>query len=231
MIKEAINKVLEMAAPNLVEAHDGSYSDKKLERICVPKAAQLEFSTLDSLVEFIKAGDERANYEIIQIVAPTTVRLMSKLNFDQEREVYAEVTPIIPKFQFDHFIDLESFNIGIQAKFQDDSAGHKSVILQVAGNYNEENGVQVADDGVTQGVTIKQGVRMSNVAVPNPVTLRPIRTFIEVEQPESKFVFRMKEGGRAALFEADGKAWHIEAVCSIKNYLKEKLGDDITILA
>ena len=45
---------------------------------------------------------------------------------------------------------------------------------------------------------------MADVKVPNPVTLRPFRTFIEVEQPESKFIFRMREGGRCAIFEADG---------------------------
>ncbi|MEB9782308.1 hypothetical protein P4K16_30685, partial [Bacillus cereus] len=61
----------------------------------------------------------------------------------------------------------------------------------------------------------------------NPVQLSPYRTFVEVEQPESKFVFRMREGARCGLFEADGGAWKLEAMNNIKEYLKEALAQEI----
>jgi len=64
------------------------------------------------------------------------------------------------------------------------------------------------------------------VAVPNPVTLRPYRTFSEVEQPASQFVFRMKTGGSSpscALFNADGGAWALEAIENIKRWLSDRL--------
>ena len=66
-----------------------------------------------------------------------------------------------------------------------------------------------------------------NAIVPNPVILRPYRTFPEVEQPASSFIFRMKEndGVCCALFEADGGAWKNEAMRNIKEYLKENLCD------
>ncbi|MEB9776454.1 hypothetical protein P4K25_31445, partial [Bacillus cereus] len=66
-----------------------------------------------------------------------------------------------------------------------------------------------------------------NAKVPNPVQLSPYRTFVEVEQPESKFVFRMREGARCGLFEADGGAWKLEAMNNIKEYLKEALAQEI----
>ncbi|WP_235888509.1 RusA family crossover junction endodeoxyribonuclease [Streptococcus pneumoniae] len=60
---------------------------------------------------------------------------------------------------------------------------------------------------------------------PNPVTLRPYRTFSEVEQPASLFVFRIDKQANMALFEADGKRWVADAVGNIAAYLKEQLAD------
>ena len=74
---------------------------------------------------------------------------------------------------------------------------------------------------------------LDNILDPNPVTLRPYRTFNEVEQPASQFVFRINKLANLALFEADGGKWKLEAVESIANYLKNELASNkkITILA
>lgn len=76
--------------------------------------------------------------------------------------------------------------------------------------------------------------------IPNPVRLIPYRTFLEVEQPESEFVFRITEGrGGAPAFKlvaADGGRWEAVAVDNVKSYLMEALADipnreQITIIA
>ena len=63
--------------------------------------------------------------------------------------------------------------------------------------------------------------------MPNPVTLCPFRTFVEVKQPESRFVFRMRQsegrGVECAVFEADGGAWKNAAMSNVKEYLKKEL--------
>ena len=83
------------------------------------------------------------------------------------------------------------------------------------------------DDGVTQKATVKKGINgKEDAVVPNPVNLRPYRTFTEVEQPESEFVFRMKQSDHdvcCALFEADGGAWKREAMKKVKEYLEFEL--------
>lgn len=63
--------------------------------------------------------------------------------------------------------------------------------------------------------------------VPNPVNLIPYRTFLEVQQPASDFIFRMKSscGVQCAILEADGGAWKNEAMNNIKEYLKNALAD------
>ena len=75
----------------------------------------------------------------------------------------------------------------------------------------DEKGVASADD----------------VIVPNPVELAPYRTFLEVEQPSSSFIFRMKNGPRGAIFEADGGAWRNQAILNIKEYLTKELAGEI----
>jgi len=75
-------------------------------------------------------------------------------------------------------------------------------------------------------------LQIPNIKVPNPVVLAPFRTFREIAQPESKFVFRMQQGPRCALFEADGGAWRLEAMKRSKAYLEEELeGLEIPIIS
>lgn len=97
------------------------------------------------------------------------------------------------------------------------------------------------DDGVSQQAIIKTGVTTKDAAfVPNPVSLIPYRTFLEVPQPASDFVFRISEGrGGAPAFKlvaADGGLWKSQAVDNVKNYLVKALADvpdreKITIIA
>jgi len=72
----------------------------------------------------------------------------------------------------------------------------------------------------------------------NPIRLRPYRTFREIEQPASLFVLRLQKGRdgelpRAALFEADGGQWKLEACQAIKHWLDMELylHERITVLA
>ena len=100
--------------------------------------------------------------------------------------------------------------------------------MQGVGNLTEDAVRTMTDDGVSQVTAVRTGVAtVADVKVPNPVSLRPFRTFIEVDQPESRFIFRMREGGRCAIFEADGGAWKLEAKKNIYNYLAEQLEENI----
>ena len=65
--------------------------------------------------------------------------------------------------------------------------------------------------------------------VPSPCTLRPYRTFVEIDQPTSRFIFRMEQGREqtvnAAIIEADGGAWKLKAIQNIIDYLEYALAD------
>lgn len=187
----------------------------------------IEINTLTGLIEYINSETDRAKDRlIVQVVNEKKVKLQGKLAADGSREVLAIANAIVPSFSFGKFYDTENMNIALQSQFVINE--HQQVLLKVIGNIAENNISEESDDGVSQAVTIKQGVASKvNVKVPNPVELAPYRTFLEVEQPTSKFVFRMKEGPSAAIFEADGGAWRNEAIRNIYEYLYHQLEENI----
>ena len=46
---------------------------------------------------------------------------------------------------------------------------------------------------------------------------------MEVEQPESEFLLRIREDGAIGLFEADGGMWKVKAKETIRAYFEEQL--------
>ena len=237
MIKKALEYINELKAPALNRIDEQVYSDKPLHRISYnPKAEPLELNTLSSLVDYIKAGlDDRAE-SFIHIKSPTRIEMVSKLDDERDREKLVVVNALVPDFSFNRFIEHESFCINLQSKFLDHPNNQdKALLLKFAGTVEAGTIAEYGDDGVTQKATVKTGIVSKGEAlVPSPVSLKPYRTFIEVDQPLSSFIFRMKQdkydGIQCALFEADGGAWKIEAMKNIKAYLEEQLADAAGII-
>lgn len=185
---------------------------------------RLDVHTLSGLVDYIESGVDRDSTErlILEIYNERHVNLYSLLKADGSRSELATANAIVPDFNYGRFMDMEEFNIALQSKFK--SNHDREILLQVVGNVADENVGQASDDGVSQSMTIKQGISSkAQVKVPNPVVLAPYRTFLEVEQPESQFIFRMEKGPQGAIFEADGGAWRNEAIKRIREYLENEL--------
>lgn len=208
----------------LVETEKGLFSKTRLERVEVPQIDTLEVSNLTSVIDFMKANiDGVQDKLLIQVSSPRTVRLLTPLDVDRNRQEILRAVAILPdNIIYDRFIDTERFNIMLQSGFADNK--DKKLLLKFTGLIRDEAVKETGDDGVSQAVTIKTGVAsVGEAVVPNPVVLAPYRTFPEIEQVESKFIFRMQEGPYAALYEADGGAWKNEAMRRIKEYLVENL--------
>lgn len=218
----------------IVKLDQGTFTKESLSRVKEAKASVLTVSTLTGLVDYIKSDlDKLPEKLLIQVISPREVALYSPLNADREREQYISAEAILPdNVVYDRFIGTEQFNTMLQSAFVD--VGTKSALLKYTGLIQDEAVKTTGDDGVSQQVTVKTGVAsVGQAIVPNPVELAPYRTFPEVEQPISKFIFRMQEGPRAALYEADGGAWRNKAILSIKEYLQEELKEleNIEIIA
>ena len=229
MIKEALQYIVGLGKAEEHVINGACYSDKPLHRIDTyyPKADAIEMHTLTSLVDYIKSEvDEMPPRMIVEVKSPTEVELYSQLDPNRDRESLVVASARVPGFEFDRFVEHEKFCINLQSKFipSDD----RELILKFAGTVEAGSVSEYGDDGVTQKATIKTGLASKGDAiVPNPVCLRPYRTFLEVEQPESAFVFRMKQDSygsvMCAIFEADGGAWKMDATQVIKEYLQREL--------
>ena len=206
----------------------------------------LETSTLSSIVDYFRGDPDKVlagdKHYIIHISSISQVYVYSQVSEELERHNLLYVRANLPDgFPFGRYMDLEQFNIMLQSQFLDTE--DRAKLLALTGNVVDESVKSYGDDGVSQKATVKSGVTsLTDVKVPNPVVLKPFRTFAEAEQPTSKFIFRLRKdnaGVTAALFEADGGAWKVQAIANIADYLDEHLTnalndswrDRITILA
>ena len=232
MIKKALEYLIELGGANLIEVEGRKYADKELDPVKPPLVPTLEVHSLESIVTYIKEiGDAECRFEgeplLVQIENHAAVSIKSlALEVWQEREIFMRATAETPVFKSGVYHDAENFNIALQSMFlQNDD---RDIMLKVVGNLKDEAVRNTADDGVSQVTTVRTGIAsVSEVKVPNPVTLRPYRTFLEVDQKDSKFIFRMREGGACALFEADGGAWKLDAQNAVYEYLEDRLKEEI----
>lgn len=228
MIKDAIEYIVGLGNLEVRYENGQTYSNQKLYLIEEPIAQPIQVRSLDGLIQYIKSDYDHLGPSLIHIKSPTEVVVMDNLNDDKNRNYYIEANAMIPDFPFGRWIDSENFIIKLQSCFVKNN--DRDIMLKVVGNIKEENVNTYGDDGVSQSVVAKTGVAtVADVVVPNPVNLKPYRTFVEVEQPESEFIFRMQNGPQCALFEADGGAWKLEAMRNIKNYLAEALKEEIEL--
>lgn len=237
MIKEAIEKILELDGPKVVGIADPDipgltrdYTERPLHQIKSPVPSPLKVSTLKGFCDYLNSGTDKVypNFipELVLIHGHDQVSAVTSL----EIKGATRSTIIIGKcmdydFSFAKAYDLESFIVGLQSCFV--KTNTRDTLLSVVSALKIEKGATIKDDGVSQVVQTQSGVsRVANIALPNPVTLKPFRTFLDIDQPESEFIFRINEtngGVSCRLIEADGGAWKVTAVEAIKSYLKENI--------
>lgn len=223
MLKDFVQFLLDLKRPETVEALGNTYSTRSLHRLNVEHDVDtINIQSLSGLVDYIRSNFDHDRPLMIHVESPTKVNVFDALNDVNDRRTYITSKALLPNIRFEQFMSREAFNIMLQSCFVSNS--EKEKVLQVIASIVEENSITQSDDGVTQRVTAKQGIATVGIEnIPNPVSLKPFRTFVEVIQPESSFILRLREGGQVALFEADGGAWELNAMHSIKDYLEENL--------
>ncbi|WML38679.1 hypothetical protein RCG19_15940 [Neobacillus sp. OS1-2] len=229
MIKDALQYLINLGNVETKEIGTQTFSTQKLHLVPADRPNALSVRSLTGLIDYLISGfdaDPLGEAKMVHVVSPTEVIAFSSFNRDYERNDYIKASAMLPSFSFDRWYDSEEFNIKLQSAFVANE--DRNIMLQVVGNIREENVRTVGDDGVSQAVQAKVGIAtVGTVQVPNPVILAPFRTFVEVGQPESEFIFRMKNGPSCALFEADGGAWKLAAMKNIKEFLQGALESEI----
>ncbi|MFH5187144.1 hypothetical protein ACHHV8_33680 [Paenibacillus sp. TAB 01] len=236
MIKEAIDKILSLSkhtAPiQTVDINGQTYTSAELTKIKTPLIGNIEVHNLSGIVEYLLSDFDSRLPVIVHVISPTEVHVLTGLNGNLDRSTLIKATALLPRIRFNEYADLESFNVMLQSCFVPGSIeelrNDRESVLKLVGNVKDEQVMSYGDDGISQSVAAKTGVAtVENVAVPNPVYLKPFRTFVEIEQPLSAFVLRMRKGPEVALFEADGGAWKVVAIQRIKEFLFANLRERV----
>jgi hypothetical protein len=245
LIAEAIAKILGLAPPNIQKFGDLSYSDKKIDLIQPPIPSALDVSDLEALSDLCEAKFDGLEVDdvLFHIETPERVELFAKEadSYGRIRQYAVAVHNAVEPFKFGQWYGPEAFAIQAQIGFQrvkvenDDGSFAKDLdyVLDIASKITAERAVENADDGIAQRVALRQGVQLKGEdKLRGRVNLAPFRTFTEVDQPLSEFLFRARytdNGVQLALFEADGGRWKTAAKKAIKEWLQDTIADAVVI--
>lgn len=224
-----IERIVTENKVQVIEANGRTFATKDLVEIMPRKdvAKEIRFSDLSSIVEIVKREMERFVLPIyINIETEKSVSVITSLDTEKEREKPYSAVAEGSRFNFGSGYDYERFVIAIRSQFI--QTPNTANLLQLLKKVSNIESVETSDDGITQSVVAKQGAMLaSDVKISPIIRLAPFRTFIEVEQPDSDFLFRISDRNVFALYEADGGAWKIKAKKNIRAFFEAALGDEI----
>lgn len=238
MLKELYDRIQETAQPQIVEIGGVTYLVSQNGEISefYPKAIlpdTLPLNSLDALVQLVKTEfsyrleeDRTALY--ITIPDHLTVRCFGHPDYEQRavRPVYYEANATdVPGWDERVQLPFEEMQIALRTRFQEtaDTPYIQKLLTEIS------TGAKITfnDNGVATTVVTKKGIDLQNNETIRPIiTLRPYRTFQEIDQPESVFLIRINERG-ISFIEADGGMWKLKARETIKAFLEDKLANEI----
>lgn len=226
MLKECIEKILSLAPPMKIEVNKRTYYDKGLVAVKEPLDDAESVSTLTGFTELLDSTLNRYVADECYVNVESHKRvILSELACDiwgaRQQHLVAELPDGLQSFQFNQFLPRESFVIALMSLFAE-TPDREAILRQVSSIAGTDVSLN-EDDGISQTVTVKSGVALKNTEiVKRIVSLAPYRTFREVEQPTSSFIFRVRKGSDGptlGLFEADGGKWRLDAVQNIKAWI------------
>lgn len=246
MIREAIDKILGLAAPTyhkVIDAlgREATYSSTPVHEVKASApavSANVQVFTLAALADLVRAGLEGGDFPknaFFHIADERTVELVARETDPYGRRIcFIKAAPVpFEVFRFGQWMPQEEFVIAFSSRFED--GADKDKVLAIASSLTNEATSLSEDNGFAQKVTVKAGLRQKESLTIEPkVKLAPFRTFPEIPQPESEFVFRAKANGEGVphlmLVEADGGAWKVDAIQTIQRRI-ETFNLNIPIIA
>lgn len=204
-----------------------AYANKPMTEFAREKnyADEIPLTSLRSICTMVCQEKDKTDEKIfVRVVSPTDVRVFTGLDEDRKREHFYRCCADTPRISVNQAQSYQHAIIELRSLYipNDGSA----YLLRLLSSISEESKVVSSDNGVTQTVEAKKGINLSEqVPIEPRVILRPFRTFIEVDQPESEFLLRLEEGSRVALWEADGGVWKLEATRNVAAYFETELAD------
>lgn len=236
MLKELFDRIQEAAAPKtetvdgvpFIYSSDGSYAQIKPD-LEYPETIKL--NSLDALVKLVRTEateDDAPLY--ITIPSPTCVRCFGQPDPElrYHRKFYYEANATdVPGWDAKSQLGFEEAQIALRTRFQE--TADTAYAMKLLSDISCGAKVVYNDNGIATTITTQKGVALQTNAQIRPlVTLKPYRTFQEVEQPESIFLIRINDRG-ISFTEADGGMWRLAARKTIKEYIEQRLDEEVAV--
>ena len=221
MLAKMIDKIVSLKETKTFEIGGQTYTDGHLTRIPphVDRPEAISVSGLDGVCKLIRTELEKVGTTImVQAKSYKSVEVMTTYLPDFSRNILYRAEADAPGI-YTGFRSREVALIELRSLFIPNEG--TAYLLDLLGRMTDEKSVRTNDNGVTQTVEARQGVSLNAMVDVKPrVMLRPFRTFLEVEQPESEFLLRVDPEEGIGFFEADGGIWKLEAKKNIADYSK-----------
>lgn len=185
----------------------------------------LPLHSLDALVKLVRTEAVKAKTPLyITIPDHLTIRCFGQPNEEARffRQFYYEAHAAdVPGWDEKVQMGFEEAQIAMRTRFQE--TADTIYALKLLSDICCGTKVVYNDNGIATTVTTQKGVALqSNEQIRPIITLKPYRTFQEVEQPESIFLIRVNERG-ITFTEADGGMWKLKARQTVKAFLEAEL--------
>jgi hypothetical protein len=223
-----IEELLQALQAETVVAGHKAYVHNNYNVAPEPTIKPLFTHTLQSVVDALVANFEAEHTKrlVIYIHSPISVSLTSNSETkDLQRHCLIDADAYVADFGFGMEHGYENFIIALNSQFQDNEG--RAELLKALSQISKKVENSLTDTGVSQEFKAKAGITTS-VQLKNPIELIPFRTFPEVRQPESLFVFRILESKTTTRFmlqEANGSQWKLTAITRIRQWFEaQKLG-------
>lgn len=206
---------------------DGEY-DEIVPDVIAPDT--LGLNSLDALVKMVRTEALKLSEGpvYIEVMNHNAVRCFENPDLTQRmnRCRFYDVTATdIPGWGEKVELGFEEAQIAIRTRFQE--SRDTEYLLKLLSDISVGAKCTFNDNGIATNVVTSKGISLQqNQAIKPIVSLRPYRTFQEVEQPESLFLIRVSE--RSIKFiEADGGMWKLKARQTVKEFLENALKDEV----
>lgn len=234
MLKEFIEHIQNTTQPQIVEKDGATFVVYAGEaphqlRPDIDHPDILPLHSLDALVKLVRTEASKAETPLyITIPDHLTVRCFGQPQSNARffRQVYYEAKATdVPGWGEKVQLGFEEAQIAMRTRFQETT--DTIYALKLLSDICCGAKVVYNDNGIATTVTTQKGVALqSNEQIRPIITLKPYRTFQEVEQPESIFLIRVNERG-ITFTEADGGMWKLKARQTVKAFLEEQLADEV----
>ena len=218
-LKDAINRIVELATPFTLETRNGHQfcsADLREVKPEVELPARYSVDTLEALVKLIRTeGVAQAPQLYVRVDSARRVVVDSTYT-GRDYAIYSrlplyEAVSDVPSISVNQYMSQEHAVIELQSLYA--VTDDRDYLLALLSRIDVNQGVSSVDNGISQEVSVRTGAVLKEQQTVQPIVhLQPYRTFLDKE-------------GRPALYEADGGAWKLEAKRNIAAYLGEQLAD------